>query len=98
MAGITRANLLYNRPGCPGLLGISRSTFYENFILHSADDPLIPGTNVPRLRLLHLSATATAAFNDEVDALIEGLRRFRDESGEQRKPQPPKRRARTRRG
>ena len=68
-------------PARTGRLGVSRSTFYDNFVLHSEeDDPLIPGTDVHRLRLLHISANATAAFDDEVDALVEALKRHRDRS------------------
>ena len=58
------------KPACPakpartGRLGVSRSTFYDNFVLHSEDDPFIPGTDVRRLRLLHLSANATAACSE----------------------------------
>jgi len=97
MAGITRINLLYNTPERPatpeqpgrperaGRLGISRSTFHDNFVLHSAADPFIPGTDVPRLKLLHLAPNAAAAFNNDIDALEEGLRRWRDKSFAERK-------------
>jgi hypothetical protein len=87
MAGITRINLLYNKRNSrhPGRLGISRSTFHDNFVLHSAADPFIPGTDVPRLKLLHLAPNAAAAFNDDIDALEEGLRRWRDKSFAERK-------------
>src|SRR5437870_1125742 len=66
MAGITRISRLYNTKGRPGLFGISRSTFFDNFVLHSEADPYIPRTNVRRLRLLHLAPNAAAAFKDEV--------------------------------
>jgi hypothetical protein len=88
MAGITRVNLLFNQLGRPGRLGIGRSTFYDNFVQHSADDPFIPGTDVPRLKLLRLSANATACFDDEVDGVIEGLKRWRDKSFAERKRSP----------
>jgi hypothetical protein len=105
MVGITRINLLYNtndlparkghrrraRKGRPGRLGISRSTFFDNFVLHNEDDPYIPGTNVRRLKLLHLAQNACAAFNDEIDALEEGLKRWRDDK-------PPAKRKRVERG
>jgi hypothetical protein len=67
------------RPARPGRLAVAKSAFYENFVLHDERDPFIPGTNVSRLKLLHLAANATAAFNDEIEALEEGLRRWRDE-------------------
>jgi hypothetical protein len=92
MSGILRVNLLYNtvvrtkkdieenRPGVfrPGLLAVAKSAFYENFVLKDATDPYVPGTDVPRLKLLHLAANATAVFNDELAALVEGLKRWRD--------------------
>jgi hypothetical protein len=80
MAGITRISHLYNTKDRPGRLGISRSTFHDNFVLKSEDDPFIPGTDVPRLRLLHLATNAAAAFDDEIDAVVEGLKRWRDKS------------------
>jgi hypothetical protein len=40
---------------------------------------------VPRLRLVKIGERAVAAFDDEVDALVEGLRAARD------KARPPRR-------
>ena len=76
--GITRTNQLYNVPGRPGILAIGKSALYENFILKDEANPYVPGTNVRRLKLLHIAANATAVFDDELGALIEGLRRCRD--------------------
>jgi hypothetical protein len=92
MVGITRANRLYNtivrtkkdreegRPGVsrPGLFGCGKSAFYDNYTLKDAADPKIPGTDVDRLKLLHIAKNATAAFNDEIERVQEGLRRWRD--------------------
>jgi hypothetical protein len=75
---MTRVGRLFNRKGRPGRLAIGRSCFYANFVLRDENDPFIPGTDVPRLRLLQLAANATAAFDDEIDAVIEGLRKWRD--------------------
>lgn len=66
------------KPAREGILPFGCSYVYENLILHSDTDPYVPGTKVHRLKLLRLSATAAAAFSDEVDALIEGLRAHRD--------------------
>jgi hypothetical protein len=85
MAGITRISRLYNTKGRPGRLGISRSTFFDNFVLKNEDDPYIPNTDVPRLRLLPLAVNASAAFDDEIDAVVEGLRRWRDKRLAERK-------------
>ena len=38
----------------------------------------VPGTNVPRLRPVPLGPRAVGFFNDELQSLIEALRRFRD--------------------
>jgi hypothetical protein len=84
MAGIVRINRLYNTLERPGRLGISRSTFYDNFVWHSDDDPFIPNTDVPRLKLLHLAPNAAAAFDDEVAELEAGLKRWRDEEHAER--------------
>ena len=92
MVGITRINRLYNttvqtkedreakRPGVfrPGLFGVAKSAFYCNYVLKDESDPFIPGTDVPRLKLLHLAETSSAAFNDEIERVQEGLRRWRD--------------------
>jgi hypothetical protein len=92
MVGITRVNLLYNttiwtkkdrkakRPPVfrPGLFGVAKSAFYENFVLKDESDPFIPGTDVPRFKLLHLAENASAVFNDDIERVQEGLRRWRD--------------------
>jgi hypothetical protein len=94
MVGITRINRLYNstirtkkdreekRPGVfrPGLFGVAKSAFYCNYVLKDESDPFIPGTDVPRLKLLHLAETSSAAFNDEIERVQEGLRRWRDKT------------------
>jgi len=69
---------IYSRPDRPGRLPVAKSAFYENFVWHTDADPFVPGPDVPRLKLLHLASNATAAFDDEIDALVEGLRRWRD--------------------
>ena len=90
---LTRTNLLYNKKGRPGRLAIGRSCFYANFVLRDENDPFIPGTDVPRLKLLPLSANATAAFDDEIDAVIEGLRCWRDKAHAERKHQDSSRKS-----
>jgi hypothetical protein len=94
MVGVTRVNLLYStiirtkkdreegRPGVsrPGLLGVAKSAFYESYVLKDEGDPFIPDTDVPRLKLLHLAKNATAVFNDEIEKMQEGLRRWRDKT------------------
>ena len=42
----------------------------------------MPGTRIKRLKLVHIGPRAVAAFEDEVDDLVEGLRQHRDGGGE----------------
>jgi hypothetical protein len=79
MRKMTRINQLYRTKKREGVLPFGRSYVYANIIHHSDDDPYVPGTKVRRLKLLKLSATAKAVFNDEIDALVEGLRQHRDQ-------------------
>lgn len=88
MAGIVRISKLYNRSAQPGRLGVSRSTFFSNFVYRDDADPYIPNTDVPRLKLLHLAPNAAAAFEDEVAELEAGLKRWRDEQCKAKLPKP----------
>ena len=74
MARIERLNTLYG-PG--GKLGVGRTKFWQDLVFNGTDE-FVPGTDVPRLQLVSLGKRAKGAFEDEVDALIEGLRRWRD--------------------
>jgi hypothetical protein len=58
--------------------GVGKSFFYENYVLREGGDVFIPGTKLFRLRLVNLGKRAVAAFEDEADELIEGLRAQRD--------------------
>jgi len=71
---ILRPSRLYGRDG---RLGIGKTMFFRSIVYHDGGDPLIPGTNVPRLRLIRIGSKALGAVEDEVDGLIEGLRRER---------------------
>jgi hypothetical protein len=78
------------QPARPGRFGVSRSTFHDNFVHHSDDDPYVSGTDdVKRLKLLHLAPNAAAAFEDEIAELEADLKRCRDKSfAERKQPQP----------
>jgi hypothetical protein len=80
---------IVRKPVARGRLGATRTMFEDNFVLHSNDDPFIPGTNVPRLRKIPLGERAVGFLDDEITAVIEGLRRFRDR---QAASPPPRRR------
>jgi hypothetical protein len=61
-------------------VGIGRTEFNEKFRLNSADDPYVPGTDgsVRRVRAMPLGERSIGYFDDEIDRLIEELRRWRD--------------------
>ena len=59
-------------------LGIGRTNFHDNYLLKEGGGEHVPGTNVRRLRPVPLGPRAVGFLNDEVDAVIEGLRAFRD--------------------
>ena len=68
------------KKGRPGQLGVSKTTFYESFVYDDdkGGEQFIPGTTIPRLKLVNIGPKITVAIEDEVDQLIEALRRERD--------------------
>jgi hypothetical protein len=77
---ILRLNRLYNhkdRDGSrhDGVFGIGRTTFLENYVLRDAANPLIPGTDVPRMQLVPLGERAQGATDVEIKRVVEGLQR-----------------------
>ena len=78
---MSRVRSLYGPDGrTGGRLGVSRTYFFDSIVYRPGGDKFIPGTKVPRLRLAKIGERAVAAFDDEVDALIEALRAERDKS------------------
>jgi hypothetical protein len=73
---LTRANKLY---GPHGRLGVGKTKFHEDFI-DTGGDPYVPGTKVRRLKPVRIGLRAMAFIDDEIDELIEGLRRERDKN------------------
>jgi hypothetical protein len=65
-------------PGKP--LPVRHTKFYKDYVLQAGGDEFIPGTNIPRLRLVPLGGRAVGVFQDELDALLEALRDLRDAS------------------
>jgi hypothetical protein len=65
-------------PGNP--LPIGHTTFWKDYVYQPGGDEFVPGTNIPRLRLVPLGKRAVGAFADEVFELIEALRTLRDTS------------------
>jgi hypothetical protein len=76
---LVRPNLLCG-PG--GRLEVGRTTFFDNYVKHPGGEEFIPGTNIPRLRLIKIGKRAVAAFEDEVDDLLMALRAERDAQSE----------------
>jgi hypothetical protein len=77
---LLRPSVLYGRGG---RLGVGRTKFFEDYVLKPGRDKpgaCIPGTSVPRLRLVQIGERALAAIEDEVDELIDALRAARDKA------------------
>jgi hypothetical protein len=72
---ILRGNQAY---GPTGRLPLGRSKFYQDIVLRDKADPFIPGTQVPRIRIVKLAGTASGFVEDEVDAVAEALVALRD--------------------
>jgi hypothetical protein len=60
--------------GRGGRIPVGHSKFFEDFVLRPGGPKTIPGTNVPRLQMYALGPRAVAAFENDVDAVLEGLR------------------------
>src|SRR5215831_4625539 len=81
MAKIVRSHAAY------GKLAVGKTTFEENYVDKGGENSLIPGTDIPRLRPVRLGPRAIGFFDDELDNLIEALRRMRDATS-RRAPKP----------
>ena len=79
MAILKRVQAIYG-PGNP--IPVGRTNFWENFVHDEDGEPeqFVPGTDVPKLRTVKIGQRAVAVFDDEVDALVEGLRTWRDKA------------------
>jgi hypothetical protein len=77
---IHRLNRLHNRPARnelpaqDGLLGVSRTQFFKNFLLRDPSNPFVPGTNVRRLQTVPLGIKAVGVLDAEVRRIVEELR------------------------
>jgi hypothetical protein len=59
-------------------LGCGHTKFYADYVYHDGGDENVPGTTVPRLRLLRLGPRNSGVLEHEIDALIDGLAALRD--------------------
>jgi hypothetical protein len=57
---------------------VGKTKFFEDIVLRDDGDPYIPGTKVRRLRLANMGERMRVAFEDEVHALAEAIRKERD--------------------
>jgi hypothetical protein len=68
-----------------GRLGVGITKLDEDFVDYGDGKDKVPDTDIKRLRPVRLGKKAHGFISDEVDALIEALRRERDS-----KPPPPR--------
>jgi predicted DNA-binding transcriptional regulator AlpA len=54
-------------------LACRRTKFDEDYRYHTADDPYVPGTNVPRVKSIPLGPRTIGFLEHEIDALIDAL-------------------------
>ena len=64
--------------GPQGKLPVGRTKFNDDYVYHDAGPEFITGTRIPRLRPVRLGPRAIAFADDEVEAVIEALRRERE--------------------
>ncbi len=64
--------------GPTGRLPLSRSKFYDAIVLHDEADPNIPGTDIPRVRIVKLAGNASGFVEGEIDRVNAALIKLRD--------------------
>jgi hypothetical protein len=72
---ILRGEQAYGRAG---RLPLGRSKFYRDIVLRDEDDPFVPNTQIPRLRIVKLAGTASGFVEAELDTVAEALVNLRD--------------------
>jgi hypothetical protein len=70
---IHRIGAMFNRKDRKGIFDISRAKGYRDFVLSDPADPFISGTEVPRLRLVHLGGKSVGVTDDEINRVVAGL-------------------------
>jgi hypothetical protein len=69
----------YTVCGPQGKLPVGLTKFNDDYVYHEGGPAFIPGTCIPRLRPVRLGPRAIAFVEDEVEAIIESLRRERND-------------------
>jgi hypothetical protein len=97
---VTRIGKMFNHKDKEGILQkgvlpVSRSKGYAHYILTDPSDPLIPGTDVLRLRPIHLGGKSVGVSEDEIQRVVLALQEFYARRAAQRastgKKKPPHR-------
>jgi hypothetical protein len=81
---VTRVGKMFNSKGQQGVFDIGRSKFYRDFVFTDPANPNIPDTDIPRLRLVHLGGKSVGVDDDEINRVIEGLKKHHACRAEQR--------------
>jgi predicted DNA-binding transcriptional regulator AlpA len=59
-------------------LGCGKTKFDEDYEYHDPADPCVPGTEIPRLKPIHLGPRNVGFLDAEIDELIDALAALRD--------------------
>ena len=73
---VTRVGRMFNHKGQMGVFDVSRSKFYRDFLLPDPADPNIPGTDIPRLRLVYLGGKSVGVNDDDTSRVVLALQDF----------------------
>jgi hypothetical protein len=71
---LTRLKQAYGRLAC------GKTKFHQDYRLHDSADPYVPGTKIPRVRVIHLGPRNVACLDSDIDELIDALAALRDVS------------------
>jgi hypothetical protein len=87
--GVTRIGRMFNHKGERGVFDVSRSKFYRDFVLSDPANPNIPGTDISRLRLVHLGGKSVAVDDDDIRRIVAALQDFyARKRADKKAPQP----------
>ena len=92
---VIRIGKMFNRKGRKGIFDISRAKVHRDFVLTDPANPFIPGTDIPRLRLVHLGGKSVGVSEDEINRVVAALQTWHATKAAQRaaagKKTPPHR-------
>jgi hypothetical protein len=74
--GIERVSQIYGLNN--NRIPVGKTKFYEDYVKHEGGEENIPGTDIPRLRLVYLGPRSSGGFTEDVDRVIEALAKSRD--------------------